>query len=142
MEEYKENFIILTTTTILLGRYFCIFSDLLIHYLLNSKEAPELYFALQFKIIMTDLLNAYNDMNTDHVKCSILIYLFIFAFFTSFPSSVLKSSPIMRPFSYCTSTALFKVIKDLNVHKSNGQFSVFTSLDFKAALIMWIARSS
>lgn len=80
---------------------------------------------------MTDLSNAWNDMDITNIVCSILVHLIIYLFSSRRPFHLfsIKSYPVMLFFSQSTSPAFVKVIHDFHAVKFNSRFSVFILLD-------------
>jgi len=80
---------------------------------------------------MTDLSNAWNDMDITNIVCCILVHLIMYLLSSHrlFHLFSLKSYPVMLFFSQSTSPAFVKVIHDFHAVKFNSWFAVFILLD-------------
>lgn len=80
---------------------------------------------------MTDLSNAWNDMDITDIVCSILVPLIMYLLSSHHLVHLfsLKSYSIMLFFSQSTSPAFVEVIHDVHAVKFNSWFSVFILLD-------------
>lgn len=128
---FSINFCATTfTPSILLSKNILSFLQiLLIIYLPNSEKLKiSSYFILRIMVNLSDLLQVCNYMNTNNIKCSILVRLF------TVQINFLSLSPHFSPWIHYIPSLTLPVLalskpRGLHVDKSKDHFSTFDLLN-------------